>query len=187
MRKVILMVFVLVGMTVSISAQQCMPVQAFEGEVWAGWSIALGSYHGGEPASGVSVGLNIRQNVKNTPFDYGIFFSLDCCHHQFHPDVPGYTNTQNNRTLALGMTGAYNFRQGHKVNPFAGIGIGVGWQDVVGDREYPSKGTSAVFIPKVGVEFLHFLRVNAYFQLSRRGYNNFGLSVGLTLGGRPQK
>lgn len=187
MRKVIFMVLMAVGIAVSASAVKPLQVQSFEGEVWVGWSIPPGSYHGGKAASGVSLGLNLRQNVKGTPFDYGIFLSLDCAKHKFGHFSSGYDITQNNRTLALGLTGAYNFRQGHKVNPFAGIGIGVGWHDVVNTRVYPSSGTSAVFVPKVGVELLSFLRFNAYFQLSRRGYNNFGLSVGLTLGGRPKK
>ena len=67
------------------------------------------------------------------------------------------------------------------------MGIGIGYNDVVGDSQYDTKGTSAVFIPKVGVELWHFLRINCYAQLSRRGYNNFGASIGLVIGGRPKK
>lgn len=57
---------------------------------------------------------------------------------------------KNNRTLSIGLIGHYNFRQCKAVNPFAGLGIGVGFNDVV-SSVHNSKGTSAVIMPQVGV------------------------------------
>ena len=64
----------------------------------------------------------------------------------------GNDRWQHNRTLALASTGDYNFLQGKKVNPFIGASIGVAFNDVVGDKYFPTKGTSMLFAPRVGVE-----------------------------------
>lgn len=50
----------------------------------------------------------------------------------------GYDRWQNNCTLALALTGDYNFRQSTKINPFIGTAIGVAFNDVVGDKYFLS-------------------------------------------------
>lgn len=99
----------------------------------------------------------------------------------------GYDRWQNNRTLALALTGDYNFLQGKKVNPFIGTAIGVAFNDVVGDKCFPTKGTSMLFSPRVGVEFFHHFRLATQFNLSRKGYNNLSVTLGFVIGGRPKK
>ena len=44
-----------------------------------------------------------------------------------------------------------------------------------------------LFAPRVGVEFIHHIRLTGQFNISRKGYNNFSLSIGFVLGGRPKK
>lgn len=89
--------------------------------------------------------------------------------------------------MALALTGDYNFRQGTKINPFVGAAWGVAFNDVVGDKYFPSEGTSMLFAPRVGVELLYHIRLMAQFNISRKGYNNFSLTIGFVLGGRPKK
>lgn len=48
------------------------------------------------------------------------------------------------------------------------------------------EGASLAFIPKIGVELWHFLRVNTHLQLSRKGFHTYGFSLGFVLGGRPR-
>mgnify|MGYP000761111573 CR=1 FL=1 len=93
---------------------------------------------------------------------------------------------QNNRTLSIAATGGYNFRQGRKINPFAGIALGVACNDVVGDKLYPVKGTSMLICPRVGVEFLYHIRLMTELNISRKGFNNAAISIGFVLGGRPK-
>lgn len=165
-------------------AQDC-ELRSFEFEFGAGITRPLGGYRGGTPKTGLSLDIRIRYNLESLPIDYGFFIEIDGAQRSF--DIgDGYNNCQNNRTLSYGITCAYNFRKCKSVNPFAELGIGVAQNDVVGDKIFTSKGVSAAFIPKIGVEFWHFLRVNCYLQLSRRGYNNFGASLGIVLGGRPR-
>ncbi|MDE6305060.1 MAG: hypothetical protein K2L90_00555 [Muribaculaceae bacterium] len=165
---------------------QIREVKPVEVEISVGATVPLdGGYHNGNAMFDAgALGLDLRYNIGETPWDCGAFLHLDCAFRSFPQHNDGQ---QNNRTLSIGLLGNYNFCQGSKINPFAGMGVGVGIHDVVGGRFYNGGSPSAVFIPKAGVEFLYFLRLNAYCQISRKGYNTFGLSLGLTIGGWPKK
>lgn len=181
---------ILVGLLLSLVGGGCwavepLAVQNFEGEAAVGLSMPLGSYRAGHSEAGVGLGLALRYNVPSTPLDAGVFVRLDCAQRSF-PES-GYSGNQNNRALCIGVSGAWNFRQGRKVNPFAELGIGVAQNDVVGSRAYPVKSTSAAFVPKIGCEFFHHIRVHAYCQFSRKGFNTYGLSLGVVIGGRAKK
>lgn len=167
------------------SAGEPVDVQNFEGEASVALSMPLGSYREGHSEAGAGLGVALRYNVPSTALDAGVFVRLDCAQRSF-PES-GFSGNQNNRALCIGVSGAWNFRQGQKVNPFAEMGIAVALNDVVGSRAYPVKSTAAAFVPKIGCEFFHHIRVNAYCQFSRKGFNTYGLSVGLVIGGRPNK
>lgn len=173
-------------------------VQSVEGGFYLGPNLPLGGYRGGENRAFLTMGLSVSYNLESVPVDVGVFMQFDCVKHRFADSstiyadgMPvgsfTYSKDQNNRTLTLGIVGNYNFRRCSKINPFAGLGIGVGFNDVVGDRTFWSKGTSFVAIPRVGVEFWHLFRVSAYATLCRTGYNNAGLTLGFSFGGRPRK
>lgn len=189
MKKVIL--FLLFAVASSVTAySQGNPkiVQKMEVEARAGLTTPLGDYHTGKPQISASLGLEGRYNFKGTPWDCGIMLDLSTARRGYeHLYNDGYDRWQSNRTLALALTGDYNFRQGTKINPFIGTAIGVAFNDVVGDKYFPSKGTSMLFSPRVGVELFYHLRISAQFNICRKGYNNFSLALGLTLGGRPKK
>ncbi len=120
---------------------------------------------------------------------------LDCVRHGFLHSGAWYEDgnetgrynynlNQNNRTLTLGIVGNYNFRRCSSVNPFAGLGLGVGLNDVVGDVKYYSKDTTFVVMPRIGVEFRQLFRMTAYATICRTGYNCAGLTIGFSFGGR---
>lgn len=67
-----------------------------------------------------------------------------------------------------------------------GAAWAVAFNEVVGDKYFPSEGTSMLFAPRVGVELLYHIRLMAQFNISRKGYNNFSLTIGFVLGGRPK-
>lgn len=163
-----------------------LPVQNCEGEVLIGCSVPLGSYHSGSANLAPAFGLELRRNFSGSPFDAGIQLQLSGARrHGFNHGK--YCSDQTNRTLGIAFTGDFNCRQGHKVNPFVGCALGLGLNDVVGSRRYPSKHTSLLISPRLGVEFFHFLRVSAQFNVSRKGYHNFALNIGLVVGGRVKK
>lgn len=98
-----------------------------------------------------------------------------------------YDRWQTNRTLSFAALTNYNIRQGRIFNPFFGCALGVAFNDVVGDRYFPSKGVSMLFAPRVGVEIIRHIRITGQFNICRKGYNNFSIAVGFVLGGRPKK
>lgn len=163
-------------------------VQMMEGEIRAGITAPLGGYHTGKSQASAALGIEGRYNFRGTPWDCGLMLDLSTARRGFeHLYGDGYDRWQSNRTLALAATGSYNLRQGTKINPFAGASIGIALNDVVGDRYFPSKGMSMLFAPRIGIEFLYHIRLMAQFNICRKGYNNFSLTLGLVLGGRPKK
>lgn len=175
----------LLALSVTAKAQD-KDVQRLEFEFGAGLTLPVGAYHGGSAQVGAALGLEGRYNIKGTPWDCGLMLELTTARRGFESTA---TNDiwQSNRTLAFAATGAYNFQQGSNVNPFAGVAIGIAGNDVVGDDVYPSKGTSIFFSPRIGVELLHHLRLTVSSNISRKGYNNMQISLGLVIGGRPKK
>ena len=162
------------------------PVQAVEGEVFAGFSFPADSYHHATAKASMEFGLALRYNFPNSPFDFGLQVAFTTVQRDI-PVTGHYPESQTNRILSLTATGAYNFRQGHKVNPFAGIGIGVGRMDVVGDAPYWVKGTNILFVPKIGCEFWGFLRVYASAHIIRKGFNSLDVGIGFVIGGRKKR
>lgn len=180
MKTTIIFLMLLVA-SMTASAQQTQCVQNFEGEFFFGLNAPVGGYHGGDAVGSGSLGVILRHNLKETPWDVGAFLRLDVARYKFD------RLEQGNRTLGLGVLGGYNFRQGKKVNPFVNLGVGLGCHDIVDSEVYPSSGASMVAIPTVGVELFYHIRVNAYCELTRRGYNNTGVSLGVVIGGRPKR
>lgn len=163
-------------------------VQMMEGEIRAGLTTPLGGYYTGKAQVSGTLGIEGRYNFKGAPWDCGLMLDLSTARRGYeHLYNDGYDRWQSNRTLALAATGEYNFRQGTKINPFVGTALGVAFNDVVGDKYFPSKGTSMFFAPRVGVEVVNHIRLMAQFNICRKGYNNFSLTLGFVLGGRPKK
>lgn len=189
MKKVILFVLFLAANSIAAYSQDSHKiVQKIEFEARAGLTTPLGDYHTGKSLISISLGLEGRYNFKGTPWDCGLMLDLSTAHRSYeHLYNDGYYRRQNNRTSALALTGDYNFRQGKKVNPFAGAAIGVAYNDVVGDKYFRYNGFSMLFSPRVGVELLYHLRVTAQFNISRKGFHNLSMTLGLTVGGRPKK
>ena len=160
-------------------------VQMFEGEANFGAAFPADKYHVARGKGGLTMGLSMRYNIPETRFDCGITADFTGVIRDFERNP--HTYQQTNRILSLALTGAYNFRQGKKVNPFAGIGIGVGFYDTVGDRIYDVSGTGAVFIPKDGVELWSHLRVFASAHIIRKGFNSIDIGLAVVIGGRKKK
>ncbi|MDE7179572.1 MAG: hypothetical protein K2N88_00010 [Muribaculaceae bacterium] len=177
----------------SEASAESQVVQMMEGEIRAGFTTPLGSYGGhglmpGHGEIGFTFGLEGRYNIKGTPWDCGIALDLSGAYWRFD-NVYGNGSEirQTNRTLGFAAVGDYNFRQGKKVNPFAGVELGVAYNDVVGIVYRPSGGTSMLFAPRIGVELVHHIRLMARLNICRKGYNNFALTIGFVIGGRPKK
>ena len=164
-------------------------VQKFEGEARLGITVPLGNFHDfTSPQVGASLGLEARYNFKGTPWDCGVLLELSTARWGYNELInDGHDHWQSNRTLAFAAVTDYNFRQGKKINPFVGTGLGIASLDVVGDEYYPSSGISLFIAPRVGIEFLRHIRLTTQFNISKKGAHNFEVTLGFVIGGRPKK
>ena len=94
---------------------------------------------------------------------------------------------QSNRSFNYMVVGDYNFQQGSKFNPYAGIGIGLSIYDNVNEVVFESSGKAFVIRPRVGIELFHHLRLSAFSTITHSGHSNFGLFISGVIGGRPKK
>lgn len=176
------------------------PVRPFEAEIFYGLGTGF-KYHDTYADGGGTLGLELRGNIKGTPWDVGGFLRLDATGYDFKDHMPpvetepdGYVHyldpDQSADAFTIGASAHYNFRQGRKVNPFAGLGIGYsiyssGGHDFL--HPYPTDGSTISFIPRFGVELFSWIRFTGYAFIMRKGYNTVGLSLGLAIGGWRRK
>lgn len=176
--------------TVLAYAAEPQLVQQFEFGVNAGLTVPLGGYHGGDLSGSVTLGLELRYNVEDMPWDCGLILQTDGAtrHYKMEDGSKGYTS-QTNATWAYGVTGAYNFRQGHRINPFIGAAVCIGSYDQEGDgtRKNVTPGETLVFMPRAGIELFHHIRLTTHCMIVRHGFHTAGLAIGFVIGGRPKK
>lgn len=185
--SLLLVLVCLAGAVPGASALHPRRVEMLEGEACVGISFPIGGYRGGQHNESASLGLEGRYNFRDTPWDLGLAFRLSCAERRFGLEQNDPESSQNNRTIALLAISHYNFNQGGKFNPYAGVGVGVGYLDVVGTRVYPLHSWTPAVAPCVGIEFVTHARVTLHFNLSRRGFNNMTLTFGAVLGGGPKQ
>lgn len=186
--NLLILTIVVVLSSLASEAAEPLTVQNFEGEARVAMTTGLGWKKDMRGKIGVGFGLELRQNIRNTPWDAGLMIDLNQACESFTCS-DGSRDYLNNRVLSIAAAGDYNLRQGRRINPFAGLGIGVGFYDIPGSNplNISTHGTAAVFIPRIGVEFAHHIRLTGSFTIVRKGFNSFNLSLGFVIGGRPKK
>ena len=188
--KRILLIICCLSWVASAYAVEPRLVRMFEFEVRGGITMPLGGYRGGDNDVGLSLGLELRYNTEELPWDCGAFLQLDAASRNYYSQkYPGYVGVQTNRTWAYGITGDYNFRQGYRVNPFVGMGVGIASLDQEGDSKYKdiTSNETFVFMPRAGIELFHHIRLTAHCMIVRRGFHTTALTIGFVIGGRPKK
>lgn len=134
------------------------------------------SFYENSPIFGFGqVGAEVRYNFPHTGWDAGVEGLLT---------KRSYRQTKGSEYgkvflyggWYVGAVSNYNFRQGSKINPYAGVGIGI-----------ETDGKHAMAAPRVGVELFYHLRVEVGAYLGHRDYNMVMVSLGGVIGGRPRK
>ena len=185
MKNFLLILVITITVTFGISAQN-NDVQRVEGGVFAAMTVPLDNYHDYRNLIGCGFGFEMRYNIPQTALDCGVMMDFNSSRH--HYNLPNYIATFNDSKDSWGIVavGDYNFRQGKKINPFAGLGIGVGFCASHGEVSIDAKGPTALFVPRIGVEIFHHIRLTASCHLLRKGFNTFDIRIGFALGGRPK-
>lgn len=191
MKKLILILGLILCPLFSFTMQsESIRVQLMEGEFRGGVTIPVEPYKHGRLSLSYAFAFEWRLNFRGSPWDCGLMAGVTTASRHYESHLNGGILTQhfqNNRTWILAATGDYNFGQGKRINPFVGTAMGFGYNKTKNRWIYPSEGSTFVFIPRGGVEIARFLRIMGEFNLSRRAYNNFSLTLGLVVGGRPKK
>lgn len=176
---------IILAFALGAGAQESL-LRDFEAEVFVGPNFSLGKspehVAGVVPDSktgvGIIAGAEVRYNLRRLPVDVGVqgaFASV--CHSQrwaYH-NLWSRDHTVN---WSVAAVGDWQFNRGGNVSPFVGMGAGAAWHDLHGVHE-----TTAVFLPRFGMELFDRLRVSVGAQISKVQYNNMTLTVGWTFGG----
>lgn len=176
-RKFFVVVAAVCGCAVGVSGQD---VQRFEGELSVGLTAPISKFHGGRTEIGPQFGLEGRYNFPYSAFDCGLLVDVTTAVYGLRGDE------QSNRSINLVVNGDYNFRQGEKVNFYAGAGIGLSMNEEVTAHIYPHQGTSFLFRPRIGVELFRHLRIGLNLNVNRVGFSNAAITIGGVIGGRPK-
>lgn len=186
--------FVAVLLAAAANAQTTANIKSVQGvrpiefEMHVGATRPLGSIYGSKKNFGPALGMELRYNFRDSPFDAGFAIDITTAVHYGEGWVPDEW-AQSNRTAVIGFMGDYNFRQGDKVNPFVGMGWGLALHDALIDviDETNDRNTTAMIIPRVGVELWRHLRLTLAANLSCKYFNNMSLTVGFVIGGGKKK
>lgn len=173
--KIIIMFLVLIPV-IAFSQETVTP---FEFEVAIGPNWGIQKQKGEDVRTGLNVFMEMRYNYKAC-FDFGMQLF-----------VGAYERLNNNdnsetiyRNVIIQPVADYNFRQGKKVNPFVGLGIGLAAIDIDNDRVVEK---SYCVNPRIGAEFFHHVRVTFEYRLLRTDYSFWGCSIGIVFGGGNKK
>lgn len=190
MRTLLFSVVMCVATVVSAQsgkASKTIGVRPVEFELCAGVAFPLDHIPASNASSGPILGMELRYNFKNSPMDIGLVLNFTSIYYEFD-HVPEELE-QDNHTTMIGFTTDYNFRQGRNVNPFIGVGLGLGVHDALLDvvEDTNDCNNTVEFSPRVGVELWRHLRLTLGANISCKYYNSVGLTVGYVIGGGKKK
>lgn len=186
--RLIILLVASVFLALPSSAAEPLKVQNFEGGLATGAALPLGGYYDGKTHGGITFDMSLRYNLPETPWDCGLKFELGGISREYKYTSPYFNETYdmdgNSASFSFLLTGAYNFRQGHKVNPFVGVGFG---PSIYWGTEYldniDHQWTLCVN-PHIGVELWSHLRITLEALVMRKGFNRCALTIGFVIGGR---
>ena len=188
-KRFILLFLAVTAMITSSAMTPYKEVQPYEFGLRLGPTYPLGSYKDVDNKNGINVGLDFRFNYDDTPIDFGVSLDLASIRRN-RVDSQNYIRELNHTNAGITLTCNYNFKQGYKINPYAGIGLGYGGNIVASDNLniHKSKDYNSILVtPRVGVELIYHIRFELETMISRSGFNCLNLTVGFVIGGRPRK
>lgn len=169
-------------------------VGCIEGEIGGGFSFGADKLNFDKNKLGATFYAEARYNMQRVPLDVGVQVGGTIFHRES-------VNAGQLKFKTWNVTAVtdYNFRRYKKISFFAGIGLGYASLDnsapITFDDSQPnwggfSTGTktgSLCFMPRIGVELLHRLRVTLDYKLQEKANRHFGLSLGVVFGGAVDK
>lgn len=153
-----------------------VPVAPFEGELWLlGLTAPISNSR--NDMFGWDAGVELRYNEANSHLSYGGMAGIYLVN-KWKDDDPGIFKTTGGGVLA-GPVIEYDWGRGRGCSTYTSASAGVCYNDNTGLRPY--------LRPKVGVEFLNFIRLSLSGFYSGRGSLSWAMNIGLVVGGWPKK
>ena len=165
-------------------------VGRIEGEIGGGFSFGADKLNFDKNKLGATFYAEARYNMQRVPLDIGVQAGGTIFHRESVND-----GQLKFRTWNVMAVSDYNFRRCKKISLFAGIGLGyasldnsapITFDDSQSNWGGFSTGTrtgSLCFMPRIGVELFHHLRVTLDYKLQEKANRHFGLSLGVVFGG----
>lgn len=124
-----------------------------------------------------------ERGVKNIDYKPGLYFE-GRYHLSSHPvnvglqlDYSTFTRYSKFRSFSILPVADYNFRNGNKVNPFAGLGAGIAFNNLNGVFNDGFQ-TNFCLMPRVGIRFINHLNLSCDYQLINKDYSHMNLKFG---------
>ncbi len=81
------------------------------------------------------------------------------------------------RSFSILPVADYNFRKGGKINPYAGIGMGIAFNNIDGVFNAGFKSNFCI-MPRIGVRFINHLNLSLDYQISHTDYSHMNIRFG---------
>lgn len=184
-------------LSMGAQAQSERKMRYFELELGAGTVLGtsdmkIGDYFTDNKA-GYSYFLEGRYNFDRLPLDLGLHLGVSSFNRSID-DLDYFIDNFkgddiNFLSYDIMAVADFNLRRTKAVSLFVGIGAGYSALnndhfdvDTYGEFKDGIKG-SFIFMPRVGVELFHHIRVTADYKLVEKSNRNFGISLGVVFGG----
>ena len=167
------------------SSTQRPRVQRFEVEVLFAGTLPISKLEGQKPQIGFGDGIEMRFNLQRVPLSFGLLAEQTLT---WYKPKESDKETPVCESFIWALTGDWNFKQGNKVNPFAGLNVGIAGLSNPTYYEIADQGRLyPVFIPRIGVELGYHFRTHLDINIVRTSFSNVQLTIGGVIGGRPKK
>lgn len=165
-------------------------VGRLEGEIGGGFSFGADKLNFDKNKLGATFYAEGRYNMRRVPLDVGVQAGGTI----FHRESVNAGQLKFRTWNVMAVTD-YNFRRYKNISLFAGVGLGyasldhsapITFDDSQSNWGGFSTGTrtgSFCFMPRIGVELFHHLRVTLDYKLQEKANRHFGLSLGVVFGG----
>ena len=165
-------------------------VGCIEGEIGGGITFGADKLNFDKNKFGATFYAEGRYNIQRVPLDVGVQVGGTI----FHRESVNAGQLKFKTWNVMAVTD-YNLRRHKKISFFAGVGLGYASLDnsapITFDDSQPnwggfSTGTktgSFCFMPRIGIELLHHLRVTFDYKLQEKANRHFGLTFGVVFGG----
>lgn len=169
----------------STETPQQKRVQRFEVELFLAGTLPISSLDRHKPQIGIGDGVEIRFNIQRLPLSFGLLAEQTST---WYKEKESDKEAPISDAFIWALTGDWNFRQGKRINPFAGLNVGIAALSNPGRYELVYRGRIyPTFTPRFGVELGYHFRTHLDIHIIRTSFSNVQLTFGANIGGRPKK